>query len=151
MSLCLYVQVQVLHAPSVLRSGVGMMGKHFVTYTRCYIFPDLMFSITYVSGMHFHNRLFISISLKILKEFFAHLSIMYLHKWHLKNYKEILKEIFAKHLGKGWPLPPFQAMPVFRPLKKRLPLHMELWCSVYYCSTSHWAVNCSAAQTLQCS
>ena len=33
-----------------------------------YISPDLMFSITFVSVMHFHNHLCMSISPKILKE-----------------------------------------------------------------------------------
>ena len=36
-----------------------------------YISPDLMFYITFVSGMHFHNHLSVSISPKILKEIFA--------------------------------------------------------------------------------
>ena len=49
-----------------VREGLGMdkiMGF--------YISPDLMFSITFVSVMHFHNNLCISISPKILKEIFA--------------------------------------------------------------------------------
>ena len=33
-----------------------------------YISPHLMFSITFVSGMHFHNHLSISISPKIVKD-----------------------------------------------------------------------------------
>ena len=36
-----------------------------------YISPDLMLSITFVSVMHFHNHLCISISPKILKEISA--------------------------------------------------------------------------------
>ena len=36
-----------------------------------YISPDLMFSITFVSVMNFHNHLCISISPKIVKEIFA--------------------------------------------------------------------------------
>ena len=36
-----------------------------------YISPDLMFSMTFVSVMHFHNHLCISIPTKILKEIFA--------------------------------------------------------------------------------
>ena len=36
-----------------------------------YISPHLMFSITFISLMHFHNHLCISISPKILKEIFA--------------------------------------------------------------------------------
>ena len=36
-----------------------------------YISPDLMFSITLVSVMRFHNYLCISISPKILKDIFA--------------------------------------------------------------------------------
>ena len=49
-----------------MREGLGMdkiMGF--------YISPHLMFSITFVSVMHFHNHLCISISPKILKEIFA--------------------------------------------------------------------------------
>ena len=52
-----------------VREGLGMdkiMGF--------YISPDLMFSITFVSVMHFHNHLCISISPKILKEIFAQAS-----------------------------------------------------------------------------
>ena len=36
-----------------------------------YFFPDLMFSITFVSVMHFHSHLCISIFTEILKEIFA--------------------------------------------------------------------------------
>ena len=36
-----------------------------------YISPDLMFFITFVSVMHFHNHLYISISPKIINEIFA--------------------------------------------------------------------------------
>ena len=49
-----------------MRDGLGMdkiMGF--------YISPHLMFSITFVFVMHFHNYLCISISPKILKEMFA--------------------------------------------------------------------------------
>ena len=48
-----------------VREGLGMdkiMGF--------YISPDLRFSITFVSVMHFHNHLCFSISPKTLKEFF---------------------------------------------------------------------------------
>ena len=47
-----------------VREGLGM--DKIISF---YISPDLMFSITFVSVMHFHNHLCISISLKILKEF----------------------------------------------------------------------------------
>ena len=40
-----------------------------------FISPDFIFSITYVSVMHFHNHLCMSISHKILKEIFANLLI----------------------------------------------------------------------------
>ena len=49
-----------------VREGLGMdkiMGF--------YISPDLMFSITFVSVMHFHNHLCISILPEVLKEFFV--------------------------------------------------------------------------------
>ena len=49
-----------------VREGLGMD-----KIMRFYISPDLMFSITFVSVMNFHNHLCISISPKILKELFA--------------------------------------------------------------------------------
>ena len=59
-----------------VREGLGMdkiMGF--------YISPDLMFSITFVSVMHFHNQLCISISPKILKEIFATPSYLLLYEY----------------------------------------------------------------------
>ena len=49
-----------------MREGLGM-DKIMLSY----ISPDLMFSITLISVMHFHNHLCNSISPKILKEIFA--------------------------------------------------------------------------------
>ena len=49
-----------------VREGLGM--NKIIAF---YISPDLMFSITLFSVMHFHNHLCISISPKILKEIFA--------------------------------------------------------------------------------
>ena len=49
-----------------MQEGLGMdkiMGFYYS--------PHLMFSITFVSVMHFHNHLCISISPQILKEIFA--------------------------------------------------------------------------------
>ena len=44
-----------------------------------YISSGLMFSITFVSVMHFHDHLCISISPEILKEFFAYISSFNFH------------------------------------------------------------------------
>ena len=49
-----------------VREGLGMD-----KVIGLYISPDLMFSITCVSVLHFHNHLLVSISPKILKEVFA--------------------------------------------------------------------------------
>ena len=49
-----------------MRDGLGM--DKIMGFS---IFPHLMFSITFVSVMHFHNYLCISISPKVLKEIFA--------------------------------------------------------------------------------
>ena len=52
-----------------VREGLGM--DKIMGFS---ISPDLMFSITFVSVIHFHNHLCISTSPKILKEIFAHFS-----------------------------------------------------------------------------
>ena len=49
-----------------VREGLGM--AKIMGFS---ISPDLMFSITFVPVMHFHNHLCTSISPKILKEIFA--------------------------------------------------------------------------------
>ena len=43
----------------------------WINFLGFYISPHLMFSITFVSVMHFHNQICISISPKIPKEIFA--------------------------------------------------------------------------------
>ena len=56
-----------------VREGLGM--DKIIGF---YISPDLMFSITLVTVMHFHNYLCISISVKILKEIFAWCGMVWL-------------------------------------------------------------------------
>ena len=78
---CYLVFYRVLHAPEASPAKLSYPGKSLEEVVReglglnkimvFYISPYSMFSIMFASVMHFHNHLWISLSLTIVKEFFA--------------------------------------------------------------------------------